>query len=480
MNILKKTTNTIGVIASVFVFIALGSCKKLSSYDYPGQVSAYGIIKSDISFTTFRSLVDRAGLSTLLDGNGEFTVFAPTNAAFANSGYTSVVFEAMTEADVESLVKNHIINSKLDVKTITATQELSSAGSLKLTLQKIGESWYADGADLTNPSQQTTNGYVNVINKVLTSKATLADAVTGYQHTTVNSQLTFLVAAIAKASTGSNDVAGLLNGPSAFTLFAPNNAAFINAGFANLAAVQNADASVLGNLLKYQLIAGRRLTTSFDSLEVTAHSGRPVYFDKLKESRTTFWYANGVTFGNGSPANILASNGVMHIVSRFLPSPVAETTLAYIQSESSLSLFYALIQRASEADPKFNFSMMLSDPKSSYTVFAVNNTGLQAQGYANAAAIAAEAPDVLARLLKFHMIPKRFNNSNVGDNTPVNTLYKVKDQATTKDRIYQIVFSTTGGFQVKGLNNVGTIPVITGNIVTTNGLLNIIGTVLKP
>jgi uncharacterized surface protein with fasciclin (FAS1) repeats len=416
----------------------------------------------------------------MLDGNGEYTVFAPTNAAFATSGYTSLVFEAMTDADVENLVKNHIVSSKLDVKTITTTQELSSNGSLKLILQKIGESWYVDGADLTNPSQPTTNGYVNVINKVLASKATLADAVTNYQHTTVNSQLTFLVAAITKASTGSTDVAGLLSGSDAFTFFAPNNAAFINAGFANLAAVQNADASVLGNLLRYQLIAGRKLTTAFDSVAVTALSGTPVYFDRAKESRTTFWYANGVTFGNGSPSNILAANGVMHVVSRFFPAPVAATTLAYIQSEPDLSLFYALIQRASAADPNFNFATMLSDPKSSYTVFALNNAGLQAYGYANETAIAAEAPDVLARLLKFHMIRRRFNNSNVGDNTPVNTLYKVKDPTTADERIYQIVFSTTGGFQVKGLNNVGTIPVITGNLVTTNGLLNIIGTVLKP
>lgn len=58
----------------------------------------------------------------------------------------------------------------------------------------------------------------------------------------------------------------------------------------------------------------------------------------------------------------------------------------------------------------------------SYTVFAVNNTGLQAAGHANAAEINADKPGVLADILKLHIIPWRLNNINIAENGAVNSM----------------------------------------------------------
>jgi hypothetical protein len=67
------------------------------------------------------------------------------------------------------------------------------------------------------------------------------------------------------------------------------------------------------------------------------------------------------------------------------------------------------------------------------------------------------------------MINKRLNNINIIDNGAVYTLAGS-----------YITFLLTGGFKVQGPGNAISIPVITPNVVTTNGLVNIIGTVLKP
>ena len=229
-------------------------------------------------------------------------------------------------------------------------------------------------------------------------------------------------------------------------------------------------------------MAGARFTTAFDSVPVTAFNGAPIYFDIIPRKVTattkaatnfTYWYANGISFGNAVASNLVAANGVMHTVSRLLPAPGTITTLDYIEADPDLTMFRALIARASEADPNLNFENMLSSPTSSYTVFVVNNQGLIDEGYADIDAINREDAVILSRLLRFHIIPKRINNINVVDGETVNTLYS-SNQNTA------ISFNRTGGFTVKGPSNANPVSVIDDNIVTANGLVNIIGTVLKP
>ena len=367
---------------------------------------------------------------------------------------------------------------------------------MKITVQKIGKVSYVNGGDITTANQTTTSGYVNVINtflvtgatlnNVLNTGATINDVLNGYTISTANSQFTILIAAIARASTGSTNFTALLTGSTPYTLFAPNNGAFIDAGYANVAAVNAAAPDVLGNILKYHLIAGAKYTTAFDSVPVIAYNGTPIYFDKVIRNviptigpvgNVTLWYANGIYFGNNVPANMVATNGVIHTVSRLLPTPITTNTITRISTDATLTMFYALIQRASASGTDFN--AMLSSQTASYTVFAVNNTGLQAGGYANAAAITAEDPGVLANILRLHMVAKRINNIDIGAGT-VNTLYTVTDPITKITTPTAISLTITGGFKVQGPSNPAGITVITSNIITTNGLLNIIGSVLKP
>lgn len=481
---MKKINSTILYSILALLLIGLGACKKLSSFDYPpSSSSAYDIISADGNYSYFKYIVDRSGQTDLLTGNGEHTFFVPTNGGFLNAGYTFTILQNMPVDDLTALVKNHIIAGKTDVSATGASKEETAMSNLKITVQNIGNSTFVDGGDITNRNQASTNGYINIINKLLVSRASLNDAVNSYVNNTANSQLTFLAAAITRASTGSTNFTALLSGNTSYTLFAPNNGAFIDAGYANLTAINAAAPDVLGNILKYHLIAGSKLTTAFDSVPVTAYNGTPVYFDEVvraPKTTTTVWYANGIFFGNNVPSNIRASNGVMHVVSRVLPIPVTTTTLARINSDPNLTMFYALIQRASTADPKFNFASILADPLKSYTVFAVNNTGLQAAGYANVAAINAADPAALADILKLHMVPKRINNINIGENGTVNTLYYITNPTTNISTPNTLTFTITGGFKVKGPSNQTTIPVITGNVVTTSGILNIIGTVLTP
>ncbi|MGF7078132.1 fasciclin domain-containing protein [Mucilaginibacter sp. UYCu711] len=466
---MKKITTKISIAIVLLCLIGLAGCKKLASYDYPpDSATPYVLITNDNNFSIFKIAVDRAGLAGLLSSNDAYTVFAPNNTAFTNAGYPQTLIQTLPLAEVITLVKNHIIAGKLDATTITAPK--ATLSGRQISVQKIGTTYYVEGGDILNKNLKTTGGYLNTINRLIYSRPTILDVITAYtaNFTVAAQQYTYLQAAITRASTGSTNFTALFTGTEPYTLFAPNNDAFITAGYATVAAVTAAAPDVLGNLLKYQMMQGTKLTSAFDSVAVKAYNGTNIYFDIAKNSANiTSWYANGVLFGNAG-GNLTANNGVVHAVGRFFPTPITTTTLDRINADATLTMFAALIQRASTADPKYNFTSFLSST-SSFTVYAVNNTGLIAAGYANVAAINAESPEKLAAILKLHIVPKRINNISVAEGGTVTSL-----SGTT------LTINTTSGYKVKGPSNPAAIAVATGNVVTTNGILNIIGTLLTP
>jgi uncharacterized surface protein with fasciclin (FAS1) repeats len=470
---MKKSITKIFAILILPCLLGLAGCKKLSSYDYPPTTgNPYDIITNDNNFSTFKIAIDRSGLADLLKGNDAYTVFAPNNLAFTNAGYTVAMINVLPVADLALLVKNQIIPGKVDVTTTTAPQ--TTLGGRQVSITKLSGTYYVDGGDILNPSLPTTGGYINTTNRLITSKPTILDVIAAYNtfNTVAAQQYTYLQAAITRASTGSTNFTALFTGTDPYTLFAPNNDAFINAGYATVAAVQAAAPDVLGALLKYQMIQGTKYTSAFDSVAVKAYNGTNIYFDVSKSTlKVTSWYANGVLFGNAG-GNLTANNGVVHAVGRFFPTPLTTTTLDRINSDATLTMFYALIQRASTADPKQNFAGFLGSNTtvpSSSTVFAVTNAGLIAAGYANVAAINAESPATLAAIAKLHILPKRFNNINVAEGGTIASLSGTL-----------LTINTTGGYKVKGPSNAASITVATPNVVTTNGVLNIIGSILTP
>lgn len=463
---------------TVLLLMNLMSCKK-SSFDYPEEtVTTYQLIKEDINLSIFRYAVERAGLVELLNGSTENTVFLPVNGAFTSSGYPQAYLATMPIPELAELVKNHIVPGKIDTRNLAASETKVALSNLQVLLQRNANGSFIDGADITNPNQNSSNGMVHLINKIVVAKPTILDVLNAYSNTTTNAQFTFSIAAIARASTGATNFTNLLSGTTPLTLFLPNNGAWIDGGYANIAAVNSANPAALETILKNHIVDGAKFTTQLDSTAtVSALSGLKIYVDKSKPSRTTNVYAQGILFGNGVASNMRASNGVVHTVSRFLPTPIATNTLDRIKTDAPL--FAAMLKKASEADPAMNYETLLSDPLKSYTVFAVNNTGMTDAGYGTVAAINAENPAKLADIVKFHLIFRRTNNINYAENATAPTLLKTKNAAGVESG-NSLTFLINGGFKVKGNGNANTIPVVTSNIITTNGLLNIIGAVLTP
>lgn len=119
------------------------------------------------NFNTLVAAVEAAGLTETLSGEGPFTVFAPTDEAFA-------LVEGLDEMDVETLTKiltYHVASGAImaaDLETMTSIPTLQGGN---LTVEVTEEGVKVNGANVTATDIVCSNGVIHVIDAVLTPPA---------------------------------------------------------------------------------------------------------------------------------------------------------------------------------------------------------------------------------------------------------------------------------------------------------------------
>ena len=139
------------------------------------------VAQADEGFSTLVSAVTAAGLGETLSGEGPFTVFAPTNDAFAK--IPAATLTELTTNDTETLgniLKYHVVPGNIDAATLT--QAITDAGEGGYTITTVnggtlnasvvdGNVVLTDGAGgtsmVTSTDVAASNGVVHVIDTVL-------------------------------------------------------------------------------------------------------------------------------------------------------------------------------------------------------------------------------------------------------------------------------------------------------------------------
>lgn len=277
----------------LFVAGSFTSCKKTSFEDTPTSVNLYQIITDDTQFSMFRYAVNRAGMQDLLTGGKDITLIVPTNAAFSDMGFgttTGAVLEKLTNDELTAIVKNHIIDNKLDLTALTGTNQVPTMNKA-VTVTRKDNDFYVDGGDITHMQVLATNGFLYVLNRVILPVESRFLKENIYETLKLNPNFTYLVAAINRASLGSTNFINLLSGTAPYTLFAPPNSAFSkDPKYLTIAAVNAETIPNLEALLKRHIIAGRKLTSDLDSVPVNTIAGTPAYFDRNKVLLGQFVY----------------------------------------------------------------------------------------------------------------------------------------------------------------------------------------------
>ena len=120
-------------------------------------------------FNTLVAAVKAAGLVDALKGPGPFTVFAPTDDAFAQlpEGTVETLLKEENRAQLVSILTYHVVSGKVAAKDAYGLQQAKSLNGQNLDLVVTGGQIQVDGANLIKTDIETSNGIIHVIDKVM-------------------------------------------------------------------------------------------------------------------------------------------------------------------------------------------------------------------------------------------------------------------------------------------------------------------------
>jgi uncharacterized surface protein with fasciclin (FAS1) repeats len=118
-------------------------------------------------FKTLTSLLKQAGLAKTLEGKGPYTVFAPTDAAFAKVPNATLEALGKDTAKLRSVLLYHVVKGRLTAAEVTKRRAVKTLNGQRAAIRVRGGKVFVDGARVVTPDVTASNGVVHVIDKVL-------------------------------------------------------------------------------------------------------------------------------------------------------------------------------------------------------------------------------------------------------------------------------------------------------------------------
>jgi len=156
-------------------FVALAAVAVLSLSAIAPVVSATPAAKPNIvqtavaagQFKTLTKLVKQAGLAGTLQTKGPFTVFAPTDAAFAKVPKSTLAALAKDKAKLRAVLLYHVAKGKHPAAKVVKLRSAKTLNGQSLKVRVSGGTVTVGGARVTTADIGASNGVIHVINKVL-------------------------------------------------------------------------------------------------------------------------------------------------------------------------------------------------------------------------------------------------------------------------------------------------------------------------
>ena len=305
--------------------IAIGtySCSDDDENNTDDNQTIAEIAASNPDFSTLVDALERTDLTGTLNGNGSYTVFAPTNAAFATflsaNGFANI--EAVPVPVLREVLLNHVITAEVFsgeletgyVKTM-AKGTASSSNTLSMYINTtsgvvINGGSSNGGATVSAADIDASNGVVHVVNSVI-------GLPTVVNHAIANPGLSTLVSALTRDD--QPEFATILSQNGAFTVFAPTNAAFGDLlTELGLSGLNDVPAATLTSALQYHVVSGNILSASLtaDQSVPTLEGGN--FTVQLPASGAQILDESGRT-SKIIGVDVQAANGVVHLIDKVL------------------------------------------------------------------------------------------------------------------------------------------------------------------
>ncbi|MDB2440618.1 fasciclin domain-containing protein [Luminiphilus sp.] len=364
------------LVASLLVFLAACSDSGdgvLYSGDLPAapeastpapEPSAGNIVEvatASGSFPTLLAAVEAAGLADALsDESASLTVFAPTEEAFA--ALPEGTLDALL-ADPEALagiLTYHVLGSEVGVSAALdlAPTTVETLKGVDVALTKRDDDYlYVNLSKVVDYDIEASNGVIHVVDSVLLPPDLTPSTMTIAEIASSNDDFETLVA----AATAANLVATLNDPDASLTVFAPTDAAFEALGDATLNYLLN-NLDVLESTLLYHVVAGAELS----SIDAIAAAGSAVGMANGDEATISLGDSGlMIESANIVVTDIVASNGIIHVIDSVLeaPSATGAPLAVALASDGSFSTLSGLLEDA-------GLTETLMDPNANVTIFA--------------------------------------------------------------------------------------------------------------
>ena len=271
--------------------------------DIPTNASETGIHDSLVAALT------QAGLVETLSGDGPFTVFAPTDQAFTDAGIDLASFDNdEANATLVDILTYHVLNGAVDSASVTDGLSVEALNGDNLDFAVVNGTVLVNDATVITADVVSSNGVIHVIDKVLLPPADeLGDIPTVASSTGVHG---VLVDAVIQAG-----LLATLSGEGPYTVFAPTDQAFTDAGISLSDFDGEEGAAALANVLAYHVTTGSVLSGDLSD-------GQMVTMLNQQQVRIGVTSA-GVLINDATVtlADVAASNGVIHVIDKVLLPP---------------------------------------------------------------------------------------------------------------------------------------------------------------
>jgi uncharacterized surface protein with fasciclin (FAS1) repeats len=162
----KLRLTTAALLATAVAVVAAGALAATSS-PRRAQLNVVQTAVAAGQFKTLVSLVKQAGLAKTLSGTGRFTVFAPTDAAFAKVPKATLKQLAADKAKLRAVLLYHVVSGRLTAAKVTKLRSARTLNGAAVRIRVSGGMVYVNGARVVKPNVSASNGVIHVINRVL-------------------------------------------------------------------------------------------------------------------------------------------------------------------------------------------------------------------------------------------------------------------------------------------------------------------------
>jgi uncharacterized surface protein with fasciclin (FAS1) repeats len=118
-------------------------------------------------FTTLTKLLKRAGLRKALKQPGPYTVFAPTDAAFAKVPKQTLNALLADKAKLKAVLLYHVVGKKLPAAKVVKRKSARTLNGAKVRFRVKNGKVFVNKSRVTQPDVMASNGVIHVINRVL-------------------------------------------------------------------------------------------------------------------------------------------------------------------------------------------------------------------------------------------------------------------------------------------------------------------------